>query len=51
MIIIKMHQNNWRIQIGNEIWEFERLEEMQRNLNLILKIKDEFGKLKGGTNG
>ena len=46
MITIKMHQGKFRIEIGDEIWEFKDLKEMQENLNRILIIKDKFGRIK-----
>jgi len=46
MIKIRMYENNWQILLSDEIWEFENLKEMQKNLDLILNIKDKYGKLK-----
>jgi hypothetical protein len=46
MIKLLMYGNNWRIEIGDEIWEFPTLEDMKINLDKILDIKDKFGRLK-----
>jgi len=44
-IIIKMYQNKWQIKIGEEIWQFKTLKELEENLKTILKIKDMYGRL------
>ena len=46
MIQIKMVNEKWRIEIGDEKWEFKDLKELQTNLNIILNIKDKFGRIK-----
>lgn len=46
MIQIKMCGEKWRIAIGDELWEFPSLKEMQSNLDTILKIKDKYGRIK-----
>jgi len=45
MITIKMYGNKWRIIIGDEIWQFESLEQMQTHLMEILRMKDKFGRI------
>jgi len=49
-IQIKLYNNKWQIQIENEIWEFDNLVEMQKNLNKILEMKDKFGRIKEEKN-
>jgi hypothetical protein len=44
MIKIIMFDNNWRIIIGDEIWEFEDLKEMEVALISILNIKNNYGR-------
>ena len=46
MIALKIYNEKWRIQIGDEIWEFKDLKEMKENLDKILTIKDKFGRIK-----
>lgn len=46
MIIIKMYGEKWRLIIGDEVWQFNNLAELQLNLTLILQIKNEFGRIK-----
>ena len=46
MIKIKMYDKKWRIIIGDETWQFENLKELQQNLNIILMIKNKYGRLK-----
>jgi hypothetical protein len=46
MITIKMHQNDWRIIMGDEIWEFGQLEDMKKVLDKLLNFKDEWGRIK-----
>ena len=46
MIKVKMYEGKWQIHIGEEIWEFENLKEMQENLTKILRIKDKHGRIK-----
>lgn len=46
MITLKQRNTKWRIQIGDEIWEFKDLKELQHNLNILLEIKNKYGQLK-----
>lgn len=45
MITIKMHNGKWRIIIGDEIWEFEDMIEMDKILNMLITFKDEYGRI------
>jgi succinate dehydrogenase/fumarate reductase flavoprotein subunit len=45
MITIKMYEDEWRIIIGDEVWNFRTLELMKQNLNSILEIKDNYGRI------
>ena len=45
MINLKMHEEKWRIIIGDEIWQFDNLAEMKKNLILILDIKNKYGNI------
>jgi hypothetical protein len=46
MINIKMYEEKWQIIIGEEIWQFENLEEFKKNLETIINIKDTYGRNK-----
>ena len=45
MITIKMHQKKWRILLGNEIWQFENIDQFAEVLEALLIIKEKYGKL------
>ncbi len=49
MITIKMYENEWQIQIGDEIWQFENLKELRKNLDVILELKEKHGRLHYGN--
>ena len=46
MIILKMYCNKWQIHIGDEIWQFDTVDEMQGVLRYLISIKDKYGKIK-----
>lgn len=46
MIKIKMYQNKWRIDIEDEEWETETLEELKVLLEQVLNLKNKFGRVK-----
>jgi len=46
MIKISIYSNNWRIQIGDEIWEFETKKEFIEVLTQLISFKDKYGRLK-----
>ena len=45
MIKIKMHDDDWRIVIGDEVWEFECMNDFIEVLETLITIKDKFGRL------
>lgn len=45
VIIIKMYQGKWIIQIGDEKWEFKNKEEMMDVLGKLIEFKDKFGRI------
>jgi len=46
MISIKMYQDKWQIIIGDEVWQFEGLAELENNLHTLLSMKNEYGRIK-----
>ena len=47
MIIIKMYQNKWQIHLGNEIWQFEDVDEFRKILYYLIDFKDKYGRKNG----
>lgn len=45
-IKINQHEKKWRIEIVNEIFQFEKLKEAQDFLNYILDKKDKFAQVR-----
>lgn len=46
MIQIKLYQENWRMVIDDEVWEFETEEDLIKCQKEVMKLKMLFGKLK-----
>jgi hypothetical protein len=46
MIQIIQYNQKWRFLIEGERWEFDNLEQMKENLNIILEMKNSHGNLK-----
>jgi len=45
MIKIKQHQQKWRIEIGDEIWEFPTRKEFEDFLKKLIDMKEKYGHL------
>ena len=45
MLQITQYENNWRIAIKSEEWEFKTLQEAESCLSALLQFKDKFGKI------
>lgn len=45
MIKIFMRNEKWRIKIGDEVWEFKDLKELEKILKKLIKFKEDYGKL------
>jgi len=46
MIIIKQHQQKWRIILGDEVWEFQTKKEFEESLKKLIDMKSKYGNLK-----
>lgn len=44
-LIIKKHNNGWRIRIDAEEWEFDNKEQMGEALEKIIDMKEEHGNI------
>ena len=44
-----MYDNKWRIQIGDEVWEFDTFDQFKETLIEILLIKQTYGQWKINT--
>lgn len=44
MIAIKMKDKKWIIEVKDEAWSFDSLEEMKSELEHLLTMKDNFGR-------
>lgn len=45
-IVIRQRGDFWRVEIREEEFEFQTLEDMQDKLNDLIKMKIKYGKLK-----
>lgn len=45
MIQIRMWNDKWRLQIGDEVWQFDNKEKMLSVLEVLVEYKDEYGRL------
>jgi hypothetical protein len=41
-----MYEGKWVVEITGELWRFDDLNELQKNLKEILELKDKFGRIK-----
>lgn len=46
MIKIRMRNEKWQIMIGEEVFQFNYLQDMEDNLHIILEIKNQYGRIK-----
>jgi hypothetical protein len=46
MITIKMREGKWRILLGDEIWQFENINDFKNCLETLIILKDKFGRIK-----
>lgn len=46
MIQLMMLSGKWRIQIGEEIWEFSNKEDFKTTLDQLIELKDTYGRVK-----
>lgn len=46
MISLKQRSSKWRIEMKDEVWEFESFEDFGKMLSLMLEAKKKYGSVK-----